>query len=290
MKSKKNETITLKVSLGEKSFMIEIKVSAKYEDLCSEIEKIFKISLINYSLKMEKGFTINQKNFSLDNFSDGDLIKISNDSEIRGSKEIKESLKINENSNLKVNVNFFNDNPDDKEDFPKLNLTGILKLCLLKQIARNITDEQLEKINSEEIKEIINKLKKEISFSKKTSKDIKSLLSDQDGYNILEYAKYVNEVVEEKNIDNLLDILDESKKKEIEKFWETLSKYENYNEFFEKEIFKNLKESYFDYSVTSLAILNKQNRKKYEESRKKCPNCVKRILYHDTQIDSFQKF
>ena len=190
----------------------------------------------------------------------------------------------------KINLNFFDDcSSDDDEDVVVVDSTGILKLCLLKKIARNIKNEQLNKINSEEIKKMIIKLKNEIEFTKNTEKDIKSLLSDKEGINILEYAKYVNEICENNEINNLFNLLEKNKKEEIIKFMKTLSKYQSYNEFFEKEISKSIKESYFEYSVISLAILKKQNLKKYEKSKEECPNCVKRILYHGTQIDPLSK-
>ena len=57
----------------------------------------------------------------------------------------------------------------------------------------------------------------------------------------------------------------------------------------EEEISKNLKEAYFDYSIISLGILNKQDRKIYEKGKSNCDNLVKRSLYHGTQIDPISK-
>ena len=61
-------------------------------------------------------------------------------------------------------------------------------------------------------------------------------------------------------------------------------KYESLNIFFEKEFIKAIKESIFDYSIISLAILDSKNFNKYEEAKKECPNCMKKLLFHGSQI------
>ena len=80
----------------------------------------------------------------------------------------------------------------------------------------------------------------------------------------------------------MINLLNTEKKDKINHYWGVLSNYQKYNEFFEEEISKNLKEAYFDYSIISLGILNKQNRKLYEEEKSKCNNLIKRSLYHGT--------
>jgi len=56
---------------------------------------------------------------------------------------------------------------------------------------------------------------------------------------------------------------------------------------FESVIAKNdLKQTYFDYSLIGLNILESNNEKSYKQKRNECPNVVKRIMYHGTQIDA----
>ena len=290
----KGRILNLVVKFRGISYNLKIDASSSYEQLCSEIEKIINISLEDRSIKLYNDICIPRDDSLFNNISDGEILIVTDSSYDNSSTvEIKERLDISDKKTTKIdfqlNLNFFDDNPSDDEDSPTENLTGILNLCLLKQIARNITEKQIKNIDIEEIVDIIRKLKNEIEFSKKTEQDIKSLLSEKSGNNILEYAKYVDEIIGNREMYDLLEILDENQNKEVTKYWKSFSKYQNYNEFFEKEISKSLKESYFEYSVISLAILSKQNRKKYEESKSQCPNLVKKILYHGTQIDPISK-
>ena len=290
----KGRILNLVVKFRGISYNLKIDASSSYEQLCSEIEKVINISLEDRSIKLYNDICIPRDDSLFNNISDGEILIVTDSSYDNSSTvEIKERLDISDKKttkiNFQLNLNFFDDNPSDDEDSPTENLTGILNLCLLKQIARNITEKQIKNIDIEEIVDIIRKLKNEIEFSKKTEQDIKSLLSEKSGNNILEYSKYVDEIIGNREMYDLLEILDENQNKEVTKYWKSFSKYQNYNEFFEKEISKSLKESYFDYSVISLAILSKQNRKKYEESKSQCPNLVKKILYHGTQIDPISK-
>ena len=66
-------------------------------------------------------------------------------------------------------------------------------------------------------------------------------------------------------------------------------KFDEFNSFFENELENALKNSYFDYSVISMALYEKSRRKKYLKERQKCPNCIKRVLFHGTQIDPISK-
>ena len=70
----------------------------------------------------------------------------------QGLTERKERLKIKKILSMKTQMM--------KKIWKILNLTGILKLCLLKQLV----DKQLDEIKSKIIKEVIIKLKNEIKF------------------------------------------------------------------------------------------------------------------------------
>ena len=61
------------------------------------------------------------------------------------------------------------------------------------------------------------------------------------------------------------------------------------NKFFEEEFIKVQKESIFDYSIVSLAILDNEKFNKYEAEKKKCPNCNTKLVFHGTQIDNIAK-
>ena len=192
--------------------------------------------------------------------------------------------------NFLINIKFFN--IKNNIHYPIKNLFGLLNLCLIKYISNYFKNEEIKKILSPEIKRIILKLQKNINFGEDNRENIKMLLNENKGNNILIYSQYINEIFNDNiKIKNLINLLGEEKKKEIDIYWGCLSNYNEYNIFFEKEFEKDLKKTKFDYSLISLAILEKkeEDEEKYKIKRDVCPNIEKRILYHGTQIDPISR-
>ena len=195
-----------------------------------------------------------------------------------------------EEDNSLINIKFFN--LKNNIHYPIKNLYGLLKLCLMKYISNYFKTEQIKKILSPEIKRIILKLQKNINFGEDNRKNIKILLNENKGNNILIYSQYINEIFNDNiKIKNLINLLEEEKREEIDIYWGSLSNYNKYNIYFEKEFEKDLKKTIFDYSLISLAILEKEeeDENEYKSKRDACPNVVKRILYHGSQIDPISK-
>ena len=71
-------------------------------------------------------------------------------------------------------------------------LSGILHLCNLKNIARYI---DLEKIKDDTIRESMKDLKDGIDLSDDPQEDIKELLTKKDGNNILTFINYLNKKI-----------------------------------------------------------------------------------------------
>ena len=192
--------------------------------------------------------------------------------------------------NFLINIKFFN--LKNNIHYPIKNLFGLLNLCLIKYISNYFKNEEIRKILSPEIKRIILKLKKNINFGEDKRENIKMLLNENKGNNILIYSQYINEIFNDNiKIKNLINLLEEEKREEIDIYWGCLSNYNEYNIFFEKEFEKDLKKTIFDYSLISLAILEKKEKdeEEYKIKRNACPNIVKRILYHGSQIDPISK-
>ena len=167
-----------------------------------------------------------------------------------------------------------------------------MNLCLIKYISNYFKNEEIKKILSPEIKRIILKLQKNINFGEDNRENIKMLLNEKKGNNILIYSQYINEIFNDNiKIKNLINLLEKEKRKEIDIYWGCLSNYNEYNIFFEKEFEKDLKKTIFDYSLISLAILEKEDEdeEEYKIKRDACPNIEKRILYHGTQIDPISR-
>jgi hypothetical protein len=118
----------------------------------------------------------------------------------------------------------------------------------------------LEKINPE-IKTILLKLRKKIDFKKNDKVNIELLLKENDGNNILIYSQYVNMIIKTNELNAIFNLLNKDSQYKINKYWGCLSKYDEYDSFFEKEFQKDLKNTIFDYSLISLGILEKKMRK-----------------------------
>ena len=311
--------ITLKITSNDKNFYMIFFNEEQFEELLHKLSEILNISIESMTNKCTAILQYNSINPLFENeFKNGALIQVNEDNSltvlkdedvvededkkedkdeeileckvIYSEEKQKKGNKIyyyDNESEFNINLNFFNENNlinDDDNDVQISELNGILKLCLLKFIAKFFKNENLEKIESKQLKKILKNLQDEIELKESIKENIKSSLSDKSGNNIIEYAKYINEVITKKDIDSLINILSDEKE-EINKYWKSLSKYKSYNEFFEKEISKHLKSTIFDYSVISLILINKSKLKTYEESKKKCPNIVQKFLYHGSQID-----
>ena len=187
-----------------------------------------------------------------------------------------------------VNIKFHEDKSiedDDDGDMKTIDLSGLLKLCLLIHISKNMDDYTIGNIESDKLIDIIFTLRKMEDDKTDIKEDIKNVLSQKNGSNILSYSSYVNSVIDKKEINNLVNLFKGDKKKEIIRFWSKLSKYNDFNKLFEMNFSKALEMSYFEYTLVSLSIIEKKNRKNYLDSKKKCNNCKTQYLFHGTQID-----
>ena len=114
--------------------------------------------------------------------------------------------------------------------------------------------------------------------------NIELLLKENNGNNILVYSQYVNMMIKANELNAIFKLLNKDSQNKINKYWGCLSKYVEYDSFFEKEFQKDLKNTIFDYSLISLGILEKKDEENYKTKRDSCPNSIKRILYHGSQI------
>ena len=203
-------------------------------------------------------------------FSQGERIKFINNF----SEENFTECHFHENINL------------SEADMKVEELSGILHLCNLKNIARYI---DLKKIKDDTIREIMKDLKEGIELSDNPQEDIKESLTKKDGNNILTFINYLNKKIKNQDVNDLIDLIDSNKRKDIIAFWSILSKYQDFNQLFEKDFSKMIENSYIDYSLVSLQIYQHKRRKDFIEKLKKCPNCEVRYLLHGTRIDPISK-
>ena len=188
-----------------------------------------------------------------------------------------------------ANVAFHLNVKVDEKDKSVCALSGILQLCLLKYIAKEMNVNDINKISSNEIRNIISDLKKEMDLSDDPQKDIKANLSQKEGHNIITYINYIKKIVTTKDIKELIKLFNKNKEDEIMGYWSQLSKYEDFNQLFERDFRKAIENSYFDYSLIGVSLYQQENRKKFIQDLNECENHEVKYLFHGTQIDPISK-
>ena len=96
-----------------------------------------------------------------------------------------------------INVDFILNLDINEKIKTIVELSGILKICLLKYIAKLIDNNGINRIQSKEIKKIILDLKKEMDVNKLTNdsqKNININMSKNMGRNIITYINYINHI------------------------------------------------------------------------------------------------
>ena len=206
--------------------------------------------------------------------------------------DINEVLKINEGEKIyivntfskecHVECNFHKNINLNEADMKVEELSGILHLCNLKNIARYI---DLSRIKDNSIKEIMKDLKQGIQLTDNPQEDIKESLSNKDGNNILTFINYLNKKIKFKDVKDLVNLIDNNRRNEIIGCWSVLSKYQDFNKLFEKDFSKMIENSYIDYSLVSVQIYQHKRRREFVENLQKCDNSEARYLLHGTQVE-----
>jgi hypothetical protein len=82
----------------------------------------------------------------------------------------------------------------------------------------------------------------------------------------------------------------ENEEIELDKEIENLEKNQNFNNELKMSLDQIFKDSIFEYKITGLVSINKDNQKNnYERTKNECPNCEKKLLFHATQIEYSSK-
>ena len=256
-----------------KKYTLDVKKTISYANLMEIIKKtIFGTYHFQVIFKGKK-YTKDNKNDVL-NFNRGDKI-------YAALTVINESKTTNVEFHLNANMN--------EADTSVVDLSGILQICLLKYIAKNMSDKEIKKITSNDIKNIISDLQKDMDLTDDPQKDIEVNLSQTNDNNIITYVNYVTYIVSEKDIRNLIDLFDKNKKDQIMNYWSQISKYQTFNELFQETFKKAIEDSYFDYSLIGVSIYQQENRIKFVKDLNKCKNHVVKFLFHGTQIGPIAK-
>ena len=170
-------------------------------------------------------------------------------------------------------------------------LKGILKLCFLKEISSKFdhyTLDVFKKISEMVylIMKILNQSKIDDENSGETKQQIEKVLNQVNGYNIINFSRFVDVTINTQCINQIMQILSQNKEAlmDINDIKLRLGKYSKFAEIFEVKFQNSLRDSIFEFSVVSLVILDRQDFDKFETERKSCKNKVDKILYHGTSI------
>lgn len=112
----------------------------------------------------------------------------------------------------------------------------------------------------------------------------KTLLSNK-GSSIIYFSNFVDEIIGNNQMNQFLNLLANSDLKQMNDRRSRLSKYNKCIKFFKNEFVKTNKESFLEFAVISLVIIEREDFEKFETQRQKCPNREERILYHDTSVE-----
>ena len=215
----------------------------------------------------------------------------SHNSEIKiiTSERVEEAYIISNNkvdSNFKIFIKFIKSNTISQYR-SNIDLKGLLKLCLLNEISLKLNQNDLEKIRyfSQEAYSIL-KILKQSNNTDSTLPDetIKKVLGEKLGSNILCFSNYVDETLNSQIINQLMKYINPNYLNQILDAKIRLAKYSNFVDFFEKEIQNSLRRNVFEFTVTSLVIIERNDFDIFEKEKNSCPNRIIKLLYHGTQI------
>ena len=192
------------------------------------------------------------------------------------SKEINIKLVKDPKNTNKLYFSLFTKNEDK--------LYGLLNLCFLKEISSKLKDNQVKQLPGI-ISYIVEILKNGYIRNYNPKTDIKNILESIKGSNILNFSKFVDETIDSNQIKMILHFLQKEELDDINDIKRRLLNYNEYIKLLEKDFEERKKQSIFEFSIISMAIMEREDFQTFEKERKICPNRVDKILYHGTSIE-----
>ena len=170
-------------------------------------------------------------------------------------------------------------------------LKGILKLCLLNEIASKIELPNLTMWKMSGLPEIAYFILKILKFSydyqfenDNPSQNIKEVLQKEKGCNVISFSNFVDEEINTMVLQNIMSLVPQKDLNDINDSYFRLGKYGKYMDYFERSLNKIMRKSVFEFSIVSLVVLDRQDFDTFEKERAKCPRRCEQILFHGTQI------
>ena len=147
---------------------------------------------------------------------------------------------------MEIDIKFFKINKNRFYENETKKLFGLLKLCLLKEIA--ITDDYDNILDiPDKIANIMSILKIGKIESKKVKEGILELLKKEKGNNIIIFSKYVDGLISQVEINKLLILKLHYSRSDILYTYNCLGKYIEYIKIFEKEFDRAKRKTYLNF-------------------------------------------
>ena len=168
---------------------------------------------------------------------------------------------------------------------PNLELKGLLKLCLLKEISLNTNIDHKYVFELPPLISYILQTLRNGTIKGPYNKIIIEVLEKLEGSNIINFSKFIDASINIEQLNKIMKYLNENDLKIINEIKFRLSKYNDLIELFNEEFEKLKRESIFEFSIISLVIMEREDFQKFEKEREKCPNREDKILFHGTSIE-----
>ena len=282
------KTIYIKNVLINEEKEITIDISKTVKDLKNEIEKLFGIKINNNLLLKRKTKRCRvelyneQASLKEIHIHSYDTIIIGRADVAGGGGEEKSSGEL---FNIEINIKFIKINKNKIYIKSKKELSGLLKLCLLKEISNKIDSNILNNL-SNDISWILKILKNGYIQIDDPKEGIVKVLKKINGSNITNFSNYVDEIINFNLELDLINKLSNKEKEELENIKNYLVNYIEHISLFEKDFERAKKNSIFEYSIISLIIIENEKFEIFSNEREKCPNRVDRVLFHGTGIEA----
>ena len=200
-------------------------------------------------------------------------------------REQKGTISTNKNINIKFFhslESYFEQTQNGLSGTLSPKLINFLKLCVLKEIANKLNDNNL--INLPQALSIIMRTLKNnyIEQTDNTVNNIENVLKNT-GNNIVNFSLFVNNEVKSEQLDELLTYLYLNERAEIRGMINKLSKYEKDFNLFNIEFYVDLRNSLFEYSLVSATIIERDAFRKFFKKKKNNAQIVK-VNYCSTEL------
>ena len=185
-----------------------------------------------------------------------------------------------------INIKFIKISENINNNISNSELTGLLKLCLLKEISSKLDYRRIKRLP-----ELISYIMQTLKFGAideqayEIKETIRKILQKVQGSSIINFSDFVDEIIDTKQMISIMNLLYSDDFNEINYIEFLLSKYNNYIKLFNEEMKKAQKDSIFEFSIISLVLMEREDLEKFEQEREKCPNLIDKILFHGTSIE-----